>query len=102
MGKAKKTATSDYYDKIKSILPSEKFQRIENILNYEANFRLEAFWHIIIAGYSIDFAVRNYEKLYEYLKDKSIGYSQALTTFVMYPELNSGIYLTKTMWFELN
>lgn len=98
----KKTATSDYYCKIKSILPSHKFQKIENRLNYESNFRLEAFWNIVVAGYSIDFALANYEKLYRYLEDKAIDYSEALTTFVIYPGLDSGIYITKTRWFELN
>lgn len=98
----KKTATLDYSGKIKSILPTDKFQKIENLLNYESNYRLEAFWNIIVAGYSIDFAMKNYDKLYEYLKDKPLNYSQALTTFVFYPELHSGIYIKKTRWFELN
>jgi len=98
----KKLATLDYYGKIKSILPSYKFQRIATKLNYESNYRLEAFWNIIVAGYSPDFALANYEKLYEYLQDKPIEYSEALTTFVIYPGLHSGIYITKTKWFELN
>jgi hypothetical protein len=98
----KKIATLDYYGKIKSILPSNKFQKIENRLSYESNYRLEAFWNIVIAGYSIDFAMANYEKLYEYLQDKPIDYFEALTTFVIYPGLDSGIYITKTKWFELN
>ena len=98
----KKTATLDYYGKIKSLLPTEKFQKIENLLNYESNFRLEAFWNIIVAGYSVDFAMKNYQKLYEFLKDKPFNYSQALITFVIYPGLQSGIYIKKTRWFELN
>jgi hypothetical protein len=98
----KKIATLDYYGKIKSILPSNKFQKIENRLSYESNYRLEAFWNIVVAGYSIDFAMANYEKLYEYLQDKPIDYFEALTTFVIYPGLDSGIYITKTKWFELN
>ena len=98
----KKLATLNYYNKIKSILPSSKFQKIANRLNYESNFRLEAFWNILVAGYSLDFALVNYEKLYEYLQDKPIDYAEALTTFVTYPGLYSGIYVTKTRWFELN
>jgi hypothetical protein len=98
----KKTVTLDYYVKIKSILPSHKFQKIENLLNYESNLRLEAFWHIIVAGYTVDFAIKNYEKLYEFLKDKPITYSQALITYVIYPGLHSGIHIKKTRWFELN
>ena len=98
----KKTATLDYYGKIKSILPSHKFQKIENRLNYESNCRLEAFWNIVVAGFSIDFALANYEKLYEYLQDQPIEYSEALTTFVCYPGVKSGIILEKTRWFELN
>lgn len=98
----KKTATLDFYGKIKSILPHDNFQKIENLLNYETNYRLEAFWHIIVAGYSAEFAAKNYVKLYDFLQNKPISYSQALITFVIYPGLKSGIYIKKTKWFELN
>lgn len=98
-----KTITSlNYYGKIKSLLPHSIFQLIEKKINDENNSQLEAFWNIIIAGYPINFALENYKKLYEYLKDKPIEYSEALTTFVTYPGLHSGIYVIKTKWFELN
>ena len=75
---------------------------VEGDLVYESNERLEAFWHLIIAGYSPDFALENYIKLYEYLKDKPIDYTEALTTYATFPGLESGIYVTKTKWYELN
>lgn len=98
----KKIETLDYYSKIKSILSPDKFQEIENLLKFENNSRLEAFWNIIVAGYSIDFAMRNYEKLYEFIKDKPLNYTEALITYVIYRGLQSEIYLKKTKWFELN
>ncbi len=98
----RKTQTSVFYDKIKSILSPENFQKIENQINEVSNLKLEAFWHIIVAGYSAEFAVKNYVKLYDFLQNKPISYTQALITFVIYPGLKSGIYIKKTRWFELN
>lgn len=98
----RKTKTSEFYDKIKSVLSPESFHKIENQINEESNFKLEAFWHIIVAGYSAEFAAKNYEKLYNFLQDKPFSYTQALITFVIYPGLKSGIYVKKTRWFELN
>lgn len=63
----RKTKTSEFYDKIKSVLSPESFHKIENQINEESNFKLEAFWHIIVAGYSAEFAAKNYEKLYNFL-----------------------------------
>ncbi len=94
--------TINCYRRIKALIPSEKFRIIETRLAGETNTRLEAFLNIIIAGYTIDFALANYKKLYEYLKNKPIGYSEALRTYSIYPGLESGIYITKTKWFELN
>lgn len=94
--------TFNYYHKIKALLPADKFKLINHILSEESNSKLEAFWHIIIAGYPVEFALANYVKLYEYLKDKPIVYSEALTTYSIYPKLKSGIYVTKTKWYELN
>jgi len=98
----KTTVTRNYFSRIKSVISAEEFKRIENILADEKNSRLESFWNITIAGYPVDFAMANYKKLFEYLQDKPIDYSEALTTFVIYPGLYSGIYFTKTKWFELN
>lgn len=98
----KKIATSDYYLKIKSILPAEKFNKIDYLIYDESNSRLEAFWNILVAGYSVDFALNNYLKLFEFLKDKPYSYPHALISYVKYPKLKSGIYLKKTRWFELN
>ena len=98
----KSKTTLNYQKKIKSLVTSEIWQNIEEEIACESNESLEAFWHIIIAGYSVDFALVNYIKLYEYLKDKPIDYTEALTTYATYPGLESGMYVTKTKWFELN
>lgn len=98
----KNKATLNFFGKIKSLVPTHKFEEIEKDLIVVPNEKLEAFWNIIIAGYPVDFASINYNQLYEYLKDKPIEYSHALTTFTTYPGLKAGIYITKTKWFELN
>ena len=98
----KSKTTVNFHDKIKALLSPDNFEYVESDLVYESNERLEAFWHIIVAGYSIDFALINYIKLYEYLKDKPVEYSEALTTYATYPGLESGMYVTKTKWYELN
>lgn len=97
------TATTlDYFCKIKSLLSSAELRDVENKLLWANNEQLEAFWNIIIAGYSIDFAFKNYRKLHDYLQDKPMDYKEALVTYVDYPALESGIFLTKTQWYELN
>ncbi len=98
----KSKTTLNYHNKIKSLLPADAWQDVEADIIYESNERLEALWHILIAGYSIDFALVNYIKLYEYLKDKPIEYGEALTTYATFPGLDSGMYVTKTKWYELN
>lgn len=94
--------TTNYYQKIKILLSPEDFCTVENELECASNPSLEAFWHIIVAGYSADFAVSNYRKLYDYIVDKSIPYNDALVTYAFYPEIDGGMYVTKTQWFELN
>jgi hypothetical protein len=91
-----------FYNKIKSLLTKDEFSTIEEEIMYASNESLEAFWNILIAGYSVNFAKINYRKLYEYLRNKPLEYSEALTTYATYPGLDSGIYVTKTKWFELN
>jgi hypothetical protein len=98
----KSKTTLCFYNKIKSLLSNDDFANVEKEIMYASNDNLEAFWNIIIAGYSVNFAKINYMKLYEYLKNKPIDYSEALTTYATYPGLDSGIYVTKTKWFELN
>ena len=92
----------NYYDSLKSLLSTEKFLEIKNKIAKDSNERLEALWNIIVAGYPLDFALSNYKQLYAYLQDKPIDYSEALTTFSIYPGLENGIYITKTKWYELN
>ena len=94
--------STNYFTKIQVLLPANKFQEIELDLLIAQDEKLEAFWNIIIAGYPVEFAISNYVQLYDYLKDKKIDYSQALTTYKIFPELEDGIYITKTKWFELN
>lgn len=97
-----KKTSINYYHSLKSLLPPEKFNKVKNRIVKDSNDRLEAFWSIIVAGYPIDFALSNYKKLYAYLQDKPLGYTEALTTYSLYPGLSNGIYITKTRWFELN
>lgn len=92
----------NYYDSLKSLLPPEKFRKIENTIAKDSHEQLEAFWSIIVAGYPVDFALLNYKQLYTYLLDKLIDYTEALTTYSIYPGLRSGIYVEKTKWYELN
>lgn len=98
----KSTVTINYFSRIKSLISAENFRLIENRLSTEKNCRLESFWNIIIAGYPLDFALANYRKLFEYIKNNPIEYAEALKTYVVYPGLQSGIYMVKTKWFELN
>ncbi len=92
----------NYYSSIKSLVTPENFRRIKKRLSKDSNERLEAFWSFIVAGYPVDFAMENYQQLHAFLKNKPIGYSEALTTFSVYPGLSGGIYITKTKWYELN
>ena len=98
----KNTETVNYYNKIKSLLSPKEFNRINEKLYYATNEQLEAFWNIIVAGFSVNFALLNFVKLHNFLQDKAMDYFEALNTFVCYPELKSGIILQKTRWFELN
>lgn len=94
--------TLNYYAKIKSLLSPCKFNFVKFSIENSTNEQLEAFWNIIIAGYPIDFALGNYTKLHEYLKNNAMDYAEALDTYVSYPGLGPGIYLVKTKWYELN
>lgn len=92
----------NYYQKIKILLSVKDFKAVENELEHASNNSLEAFWHLIVAGYSIDFTISNYRTLYKYIAEKSISYNDALVTYAFYPEIDGGMYVTKTQWFELN
>jgi len=92
----------NYFNKIKALLKEDEFHEIETIISNEQNERLEVFWNIIVAGYSIEFALTNYILLYEYVKDKPIDYPESLVTYITYPGLKTEIYIDKTKWYELN
>ncbi|QGY43803.1 hypothetical protein GM418_09060 [Maribellus comscasis] len=94
--------TVNYYYKIKVLLSPEDFNTVEEGLDYAPNNSLEAFYHIIVAGYSAEFALANYRNLYEYVTEKSITYSNALVSYAFYPGMDAGMYVTKTQWYELN
>jgi hypothetical protein len=99
----KNKTTSDYLRKIEEILPSDKYNEIMKELIFARNEHLEAFWNIISAGYSFEFAQLNYINLYDYIKDKDIDYTDALrTVYTFYPGLNAGIYVKKPEWYEMN
>ncbi|MEE4285655.1 MAG: hypothetical protein V2I31_05885 [Mariniphaga sp.] len=98
----KPRTTLDYYAKIKSLLTPNKFKFVKYTIENSANEQLEAFYNIIIAGYPIDFAIANYTKLHDYLKNNAMDYAEALDTYISYPGLGPGILVTKTKWYELN
>ena len=98
----KKIQQSGFHRKIQSVLPSHQYCKVEKLLANSSNDELEAFWHLIVAGYSVEFTARNFQKLYDYLKDKPIYYSEALVTYRIYPGLKTGVLINKTQWFELN
>ena len=98
----KKVITSEYYRKVRAVLPDKEFRKIERNINRIRQEKLEAFWHIIVAGYPIDFALSNYKYLYNYIDTHEVEYKDALTTYINYPHLDMGIYVTKTQWYELN
>lgn len=100
--KMKTRTTLNYYAKIKSLLSSPMFKFAKYSLENSSNEQLEAFWHIIIAGYPIDFALDNYRKLHEFLKNNAMDYTEALDTYISYPGLETGMHLVKTRWYELN
>lgn len=97
----KRTTTSEYYRKLRTVLPWSEFRKLDYPV-IENSDKLEAFWHIIVAGYSVEFALRNFSDLYDYVEKTKVKYSVALTTLVTFPKLGSAIYLTKTQWYELN
>ncbi len=98
----KSRTTLNYYQKIRKLLTPNRFNYIKHTIRNSSNEELEAFWNIVIAGYPVDFAIANYMKLYDYIKDKPIDYSEALDIYVTYPGLGPGIYLARTRWYELN
>ena len=98
----KNKTTVNFYYKIKSLLSPEDFKKIKYKLYDVTNESLEAFYHIIVAGYSVNFALKNYRNLYEYIEDNPIRYSEALVTYAFYPGVEGGMHVSKTQWFELN
>ena len=97
-----KETSINYYQRIQSLLPQEKFRGIRNRIAKDSNEQLEVLWNIIVAGYPVDFALSNYKQLHAYLNGKSVDYADALTSYSVKPELYSGIDIPKTKWFELN
>ena len=84
-------------------MPSDQFQDIAEELFCASSEELEAFWSIMYAGYSVEFALSNYTHLYNYVKDKNIEYSEALKiVYSFYPGLDEGIFINHPQWYELN
>ena len=95
--------TLGYLQKIRDVLSSDQFQDIAEELFSASGEELEAFWNIIYAGYSTDFALSNYTHLYNYVKDKQIEYSEALKiVYSFYSDLDEGIFIHHPEWYELN
>ncbi len=98
----KDVRTSEYYKRIKAVLNENEFKKARKKIFYSRHENLEAFWHIIVAGYPVEFAMKNYNDLFRYIDTHEIEYKEALTTYIEYPLLDAGIYFIKTQWFELN
>ena len=98
----RKILTVNYKQKIAALLSDVQYKQAEKVLKESLNDELEAFWHIIVAGYPVCFAVKHHKTLCHYLQDHPYTYAESLTTYRIFPELGSGILITKTQWFELN
>ncbi len=95
--------TLNYLQKIRDVIPNKQFQDIAEELFNASSEELEAFWNIIYAGYSVEFALSNYTHLYDYVRNKNIKYSDALKiVYTFYPGLDAGIFIKHPEWFELN
>jgi hypothetical protein len=95
--------TLNYFRKIQRHLTEEEFTTIEDVLFKVPENQLEAFWHLIGAGYPLNFAIMNYINIYEYVRDNSIDYKTALTIIhSVYTGLNIGTNSKKTKPFSLN
>ena len=98
----RKIVTVNYKRKIIALLSDTQYKQAEKTLKKSSNDELEAFWYNIVAGYPVCFAVTHHKTLCHYLKDHPYSYAEPLTTYRVFPELGSGILITKTQWFELN
>lgn len=98
----RKIFTVNYRRKIIALLSDVQYKQAEKMLKESSNDELEAFWHIIVAGYPVCFAKKHHKTLCNYLKDYPYTYAESLTTYRIFPELGSGILITKTQWFELH
>jgi hypothetical protein len=98
----RKILTVNYRRKIITLLSDVQYKQAEKTLKKSSNDELEAFWHIIVAGYPVCFAVKHSKTLCHYLQDHPHTYAEALTTYRIYPGFDNGILITKTQWFELN
>ncbi len=98
----RKILTVNYRRKIIALLSDFQYKQAEKALKESSNEELEAFWHIIVAGYPVCFAVKHHKTLCHYLQNHPYSYAESLTTYRIFPELGSGILIPKTQWFELN
>lgn len=99
----KDRTTFNYLRKIQNFLSADNYYKIENELFEIDENKLEAFWNLIIAGYSINFAILNYVNVYEYNLNNSTSYSSTLKNiYSVFPGLNAGISIIEPEWFELN
>ncbi len=71
----------NYFRKISGQIESDKYQNIIDDLFYVPESQLEALWNFLVAGYPVDFSIRNYVNLFEYARDNSLNYSAALEIY---------------------
>ena len=93
----------NYFRKILEHISTSKYMFLEYELFAIPENQLEAFWHIIVAGYPVQFAIINYINLYEHARNNSINYKTALKNiYSISTGLNIGIKIKNPEWFELN
>jgi len=93
----------NYFQKIMDALPIEQFGRAATKILDGTDREMEAFWSILSAGYPTSFAISNYKNLLNYVQNKNINYSEALSDmYHIYPGLEAGIRINYPEWFKLN
>lgn len=97
------TTKHNYFQKIQTSLRRGRSIDFEIELLNVPETQLEAFWHLMNAGYPTNFVVSNYINLYEFVRKNSLDYTTALKhLYSVYPGLYAGVSIKELKIFELN
>jgi len=93
----------NYFRKVQGKIEEEKYKTIIDDLFYVPEMQLEALWNFLVAGYPVDFSIKNYVNLFEYARDNSVDYSTAIETYycISYG-VKAGVDLENFERFDLN